>query len=286
MKFKVGLVWALLSVALAGCTGAPPVTAGGVGNSKQKPKLAKLITEDTKVGAGPTAEVGDTVIMQYRGTTADDKEFDSNVPENPDNPTKAPFTFQLVNGHAQAIDGWNKGILGMKVGGERKLSIPWSMAYGEAGKSPTIPPQADLYFDVKLLGIVKAGQEGNYGVSDLKKGAGPAVKSGNWVTITYKAKLLNNMPVDESSTRKNGTLQFQAGTGDIGGGDFVPIKGVVFGVVGMQAGGERLLTLPPALASNPTGPPDPKIAGNSVRFDVKLLRVLDKKGPEMQAPKP
>ena len=282
MKFKVRLSWVLLSIALTGCHGdQSAATTGGAATSVSK--LAKLITKDIKVGTGPTAEMGDTVVMQYRGTLADGSEFDSNVPADPANPDKAPFSFQL-NAHPSVIQGWNKGILGMKVGGERKLSIPWTLAYGEEGKAP-IPPRADLYFDVTLLGLVKEGQEGNYGVTDLKKGTGPVVKSGDWVTITYKAKLLNNKLVDDSANRVNGTLQFQAGTGDIGGGEFVPIKGVVAGVVGMQAGGERVLTCPPLLASNPMAQNEKVPQGSVVSFDVKILRVLDKKGPVMKAPK-
>jgi FKBP-type peptidyl-prolyl cis-trans isomerase len=176
VKFKLGLGCALLGVALAGCHGNEAATAGS-GHSTGGPKLSQLITEDVKVGTGPAVEMGDTVTMEYRGTFADGSQFDSNVPAHPDDPDKAPLSFQLAE-QASVIKGWVQGILGMKLGGERKLSIPWSLAYGEAGKD-SIPSETDLYFDVKLLGVVKKGHEGDYLVSDLKKGTAPAVKSGD-----------------------------------------------------------------------------------------------------------
>jgi FKBP-type peptidyl-prolyl cis-trans isomerase len=283
VKFKVGLGWATLGLSLVGCNGGPKASDPAA-TTKSLPPLSKLITTDTKVGTGPVAAVGDTVVMEYKGTLPDGKVFDSNVPADPGKPDKAPLNFQLTAGKASVIDGWNQGIPGMKVGGERRISIPWTLAYGEAGKPP-IPPRTDLYFDVKLLGIVKQGQDGNYGVEDVKKGAGPVAKAGDWVTISYKSELLNGKLVDDSSSRPDGTLQFRVESGDMGGGEFVAVKGVAYGVAGMQAGGERLLTCPPALAVNPTAPPKEGIPmGSVVRFDVKMLRVLDKKGPPMKAP--
>jgi hypothetical protein len=65
-----------------------------------------------------------------------------------------PFKFTL--GQGNVIKGWDEGVPGMKVGGKRKLTIPWRMAYGEAGSGDKIPPKAALKFDVELLEIVKA----------------------------------------------------------------------------------------------------------------------------------
>jgi FKBP-type peptidyl-prolyl cis-trans isomerase len=207
------------------------------------------------------------------------------VPADPTHPDKPPFGFRLVPDHASVIEGWNKGILGMKQGGERILHIPWSMAYGEAGKPPQIPAKSDLDFDVKLLGLVKTGHEGDYGIAVLKKGSGPAVKEGDWVTITYTAKLLNDMQIDDSTTLPTRSLQFQAGTGALDATNSVTIKGVVAGVVGMQAGGEYLLTLPPLLAMNPEARNANLTDTSIVKFDIKVLRVLPKKGPDLEGPK-
>lgn len=266
---------------LVGCQGSKPdVETKAAANAK--PALTKLVTKDTKVGDGQVAEVGDLVVMEYTGKLGDGTQFDSNVPDDPANPVKLPFQFMLSPTKATVIDGWNKGIVGMKVGGERELEIPWALAYGAEGRPPQIPPKADLYFTVKLLGVIKSGHEQDYTFSETKKGTGPEAKSGSWVTITYKATLLNNKPVDES---KGNALQFQAGTGKVGEKENVAIQGVVYGVIGMKQGGERSLVLPPALAFNPRSGNDNLTPDSIVRVDVKLLRVSDHRMPDMQVPK-
>jgi FKBP-type peptidyl-prolyl cis-trans isomerase FkpA len=107
----------------------------------------KVMTEDIKVGTGEAAKTGDAVTVHYTGTLTDGKKFDSSRDR------KAPFTFTL--GEGKVIKGWEQGILGMKVGGERKLTIPASLGYGASGYGP-IPGNATLIFDVELLKIEKA----------------------------------------------------------------------------------------------------------------------------------
>jgi FKBP-type peptidyl-prolyl cis-trans isomerase len=108
-------------------------------------KVTELKVEDTQVGTGTEAVSGKTVSVHYTGTLADGKKFDSSLDRG------TPFEFQL--GAGQVISGWDKGIVGMKVGGKRKLSIPYDMAYGEQGRPPVIPPKAPLFFDVELLNV-------------------------------------------------------------------------------------------------------------------------------------
>ena len=107
--------------------------------------MTELKIEDTKVGTGATAEAGKTVTVHYTGWLTDGKKFDSSVDRG------QPFKFQL--GAGQVIQGWDKGVAGMKVGGKRKLTIPPSMGYGERGAGGVIPPNATLIFDVELLGV-------------------------------------------------------------------------------------------------------------------------------------
>ncbi|MBU3889711.1 FKBP-type peptidyl-prolyl cis-trans isomerase [Methylosinus sporium] len=104
---------------------------------------------DTKVGTGSGAEPGQMLKMHYTGWVSQNgakgKKFDSSLDRG------QPFEFRLSAG--QVIPGWDKGILGMKVGGKRTLVIPPEMGYGARGAGGVIPPNATLIFDVELLEI-------------------------------------------------------------------------------------------------------------------------------------
>jgi FKBP-type peptidyl-prolyl cis-trans isomerase len=108
-------------------------------------------TADTTAPAGTVAKTGDTVAMNYTGRLADGTVFDSNV--DPKFGHVTPFVFTL--GAGQVIPGWDKGIVGMKVGEKKTLVIPPADGYGVAGMPPTIPANATLTFDVELLAIKK-----------------------------------------------------------------------------------------------------------------------------------
>jgi hypothetical protein len=101
---------------------------------------------DVAIGTGAPAAAGKKFIVQYVGKLTNGTQFDA---------SKAPFSF--VQGKRQVIAGWDIGFEGMKVGGKRKLFIPYQLAYGEAGNG-SIPPKADLIFDVELLDVVDAVQ--------------------------------------------------------------------------------------------------------------------------------
>lgn len=109
------------------------------------PPPAKLEITDEKVGEGKEAKTGDTVRVHYTGTLMNGKKFDSSRDRND------PFEFKL--GAGSVIKGWDEGVVGMKVGGKRKLAIPPDLGYGASGKPPTIPPAAGLKFDVELVEI-------------------------------------------------------------------------------------------------------------------------------------
>ena len=97
------------------------------------------------------AKVGDTVAVNYTGRLANGTVFDSNVDPKFNHVT--PFIFTL--GAGQVIPGWDKGIVGMKIGEKKTLVIPPEDAYGAAGAGGVIPPNATLTFDVELLAIKK-----------------------------------------------------------------------------------------------------------------------------------
>lgn len=113
-------------------------------------RVAELKTDDLVEGnCGRPVEPSDTVSVHYTGALiSDGSVFDSSIPRG------EPTTFPL-NG---VIDGWREGLVGMKVGGTRRLLIPAEKGYGAAGSPPDIPPDSDLVFDVKLIEIVGAGE--------------------------------------------------------------------------------------------------------------------------------
>lgn len=100
--------------------------------------------EDLLAGQGPEATRGKTVEVHYTGWLLDGTQFDSSVGD-------APFTFRL--GAGEVIEGWDRGVAGMRVGGKRKLTLPPELAYGARGAPPVIPPNATLVFEVELLAV-------------------------------------------------------------------------------------------------------------------------------------
>jgi len=104
-----------------------------------------LKIQDIKTGDGGEAENGNTVTAHYTGMLLDGTKFDSSLDRG------TPFSFQLGSG--QVIAGWDRGVLGMKAGGKRKLTIPPDLAYGEQGIPGAIPPNATLIFEIELLSV-------------------------------------------------------------------------------------------------------------------------------------
>jgi FKBP-type peptidyl-prolyl cis-trans isomerase len=103
--------------------------------------------EILKDGTGEVAKVGDNIVVNYVGTLTDGTKFDSSLDRN------QPFPYTL--GQNRVIQGWELGILGMKVGEKRKLTIPSALAYGDSGRPPVIPEKATLIFEIDMLSINK-----------------------------------------------------------------------------------------------------------------------------------
>ncbi len=107
--------------------------------------IPKLETTDLQAGTGATAKAGDCLVMKYQGNLASDGTvFDENY-------TKAQ-ALQFTLGQGQVIPGWDQGLVGMKVGGTRRVLIPSALGYGAQAQG-SIPANSDLVFVVKLLKI-------------------------------------------------------------------------------------------------------------------------------------
>jgi FKBP-type peptidyl-prolyl cis-trans isomerase len=251
------LMFVLLTV--VGCSGGDAAKSTAKTDGKGETPatstaaLTELKTEDVKVGTGTAVGDGDTVFMKYTGKLANGTVFDSNDKEG-----GQPISFTL-GPNASVVEGWNKGIAGMKKGGKRKLSIPAKMGYGAEAKGP-IPANSDLYFDVELLGYIRSGEENTVVKSDKKVGTGKAVANGQKITVKYKGTLVDGSTFDE------GSFSFTVGKAEV-------IPGFDAGVIGMKKGGIRDLVIPPMAGYGPMGSP-PKIPGNALlNFTIEVVQI-------------
>ncbi len=218
-------------------------------------KLGEKVV-DTVVGTGATAEPGDTCNMLYTGRLTNGTVFDSTSKHD-----NKPFSFPL--GAGQVIKGWDIGVKGMKVGGKRTLTIPPELGYGSEAKD-TIPANSTLIFDIELLDVQKAADASTVLRETVTPGAGPAVKVGDVVSITYKAKLADGTVVDDQSAKP---VQFKIGAPE------VAVKGLSVALVGMKKGQKVVATIPPALGI-PPGPPGGKVPPNStLKFEITLVSI-------------
>ena len=134
-------IWLLATTLLtAGCGG------------EERTSVTQLIRQDVQVGSGAEAVSGRVVTVHYTGwlydaSRPDSKgaKFDSSRDRN------EPFSFSL--GAGEVIQGWDEGVAGMRVGGQRTLTIPPQMGYGARGAGGVIPPNSTLLFEVELLGV-------------------------------------------------------------------------------------------------------------------------------------
>lgn len=155
-----GVVAAVLAVGFAACVGdagedrsaLPPdhrvaeryASALDVDLDRMERRPTGLHVQDLVVGDGARADSGDVVVVHYTGWLAQGTKFDSSRDRGE--------PFEVAIGYGRVIDGWDQGIVGMRVGGQRRLVIPPGMAYGPSGRGP-IPGNSTLVFDVELLEV-------------------------------------------------------------------------------------------------------------------------------------
>lgn len=211
-----------------------------------------LKVEDVKVGKGPGAKDGDILTMSYRGTLKNGKVFDETG-------QKAPFTFKL--GAGQVIKGWDQGLVGIKAGGKRKLTIPASLGYGDRDMGD-IPPNSTLVFEVEALRIDDPKATPKVEIKEIKVGTGPSAGPNAAVTMHYRGTFINGVEFDKSYGRAPFTLTL--GTGSV-------IPGFEQGIIGMKKGGKRKVTIPYQLAYGESGRPPviPRMA--TLVFELEMI---------------
>ncbi len=147
--FLLVLFTASMSACMPHRTAPLPHSIPPVGGKPATLFALRLI--DAKLGTGAAMASRKCVYAQYTGWLTNGTKFDSSRDTTPDGKPRAPIAF--AQGVRRVIAGWDVGFEGMRVGGQRRLFIPYQLAYGEIGRPPAIPAKADLIFDVELMAV-------------------------------------------------------------------------------------------------------------------------------------
>jgi len=138
------LILALCLALAPACNGAKNDAATPDADYPAEPDVEIEVINE---GDGPQLVEGQYALVHYIGTFKDGRKFDSS--RDAGNP------FPVRVGRGQVIDGWNRVIPKMRVGDRWKVTIPYTLAYGERGSPPVIPPRTDLVFDMEIMGVAK-----------------------------------------------------------------------------------------------------------------------------------
>lgn len=143
------------SAVLAGCRAHSPKLAATIPPAPGRTStMYELRYTEVAVGTGASAEADKCLYSHYTGWLVDGKKFDSSRDTAANGKPRTPLAFK--QGARQVIAGWDSGFEGMKVGGVRRLFVPYQIAYGQKGRPPVIPPKALLVFDVELMDVTEA----------------------------------------------------------------------------------------------------------------------------------
>lgn len=239
--------------------------------------FTELGITDIEIGDGEVAEMQDTVTLHYRGTFRESgEEFDSSYGRG------EPLTLAL----ARFVPGFSQGVEGMRVGGERRIEIPYALAYGERGSPPTIPPRSDLVFEVVLVGVEKPeppktpelatdfeGEPQDLGdglvVRDIAAGEGENSAKPNAKVFVHILGVNATTGEQFASSREAGAPQ------QLDLSDPRMLPGLARGIVGMKPTGTRRIEVPAALGFGPQGMGDVLPPDSDLVFEVELLSMAN-----------
>ena len=119
-------------------------------SSAASPASGDLGVVDVRLGTGARAALHQCLYVHYVGALADGRKFDSSR-DSVNGKPQPPIAFEL--GAGRVMQGWERGLAGMQVGGQRRLFVPYRLAYGASGQPPAIPPRTDLVFDIELMAV-------------------------------------------------------------------------------------------------------------------------------------
>jgi len=228
---------------------------------------AGLSKIDSTLGTGDICAADDFVEVHYTGWlwVADEdsvwgkgKQFDSSVERG------TPIAFPL--GMSMVIPGWDKGLVGMKVGGQRSLLIEPDMGYGPNGRPPVIPPNSTLFFDVELVSLPKME------IEVLAEGTGAIAEKGDQVNMNYTGWLWENGAKGtefDSSSKTGRPFKFTLGAGQV-------IPGWDIGIEGMKIGQKARFIIPPSMGYGARGSGGRIPPNATLCFEVELVSIEGK----------
>ena len=253
------LILALASLTLLAVLGGCEEEAPAV--QEIEPGLAFV---DSVVGTGEEVQLNSFVAVHYTGWLYDAEadtlgnKFDSSVDRG------EPIAFPL--GRSMVIQGWEKGLPGMKVGGKRTLIIGPEMGYGERGSPPVIPSNATLRFDVEIVDLPAVE------IIVETEGDGAVAQAGDQIAVHYSGHLWQNGEMGDkfdSSHDRGQPYRFRLGAGMV-------IPGWDYGLEGMKVGTKARLIIPWIMAYGATGRPPTIPAKADLAFDVELVEIEGK----------
>ncbi len=230
---------------------------------------------DVVVGTGEEVQKDSFVSMHYTGWFWIDgqkgEQFDSSIDRGE--------AYSRFLGQGRLIEGWDKGVPGMKVGGKRTMILGYDMAYGEAGRPPKIPPKTDMFFEIEVVAMPKVT------VEIITEGTGSVVGLGDDIKVHYTGWVAENGTKGaqfDSSRNRGRPYPLKIGAGQV-------ISGWEMGLSGLKIGTKANLLIPPALGYGSRGagaliPPDATLifeveimaeetAASSVdKVDIKILK--------------